>query len=110
MSAGAAPTIGSVLILAGRRDGVVDPFAAAHGVEDKCLIPVAGVPMLSYILAAMARLPERPPILLCSNDPEGLRAVPEIAPLERDERLHFVPALTGIADSVLNAARDATYP
>src|SRR3546814_5583403 len=45
---------GSILILAGRRPGTVDALAAAHGVADKCLVPIAGRPMIAHVLAGAA--------------------------------------------------------
>jgi len=43
----------SVLILAGQREGVVDPLCAAAGVERKAIIPILGKPMLNYVLDAL---------------------------------------------------------
>jgi len=36
----------SVLILAGQREGVVDPLCEAAGVERKAIIPINGKPMI----------------------------------------------------------------
>ena len=47
-------TLGSILILAGRRPGAVDALAEAHGVADKCLVPVAGRPMIAHVLDSAA--------------------------------------------------------
>lgn len=44
----------SVLILAGQREGVVDPLCAAAGVERKAIIPVNGKPMIDYVLDALS--------------------------------------------------------
>src|SRR3546814_5534271 len=41
-------------ILAGRRPGAVDALAAAHGVADKCLVRVAGRPMIAHVLESAA--------------------------------------------------------
>ncbi|MDB2438906.1 nucleotidyltransferase family protein [Hellea sp.] len=43
----------SVLILAGQREGVVDPLCAAAGVERKAIIPINGKPMINYVLDAL---------------------------------------------------------
>jgi len=42
-----------VLILAGQRDGVVDPLCAMTGETRKALIPILGRPMLLYVLDAL---------------------------------------------------------
>ena len=51
---------GSILILAGRRAGAIDPLAAAYGVADKCLVPVAGRPMIAHVLESAAASSARP--------------------------------------------------
>lgn len=43
----------SVLILAGQREGVVDPLCADAGVDRKAVIPINGKPMLDYVLEAL---------------------------------------------------------
>ncbi len=44
----------SVLILAGQREGVVDPLCASAGVERKAVIPINGKPMIDYVLDALS--------------------------------------------------------
>lgn len=43
----------SVLILAGQREGVVDPLCEAAGVTRKAIIPINGTPMIDYVLSAL---------------------------------------------------------
>ena len=43
----------SILILAGQREGVVDPLCAQAGVTRKALIPINDRPMIDYVLAAL---------------------------------------------------------
>jgi len=43
----------SVLILAGQREGVVDPLCAAAGIERKAVLPINGRPMIDYVLDAL---------------------------------------------------------
>ena len=43
----------SVLILAGQRDGIVDPLCAEAGVERKAILPINGKPMINYVLEAL---------------------------------------------------------
>ena len=45
--------IQAVLILAGQREGVVDPLCEMAGVTHKAEIPVAGVPMLRRVVSAL---------------------------------------------------------
>ncbi len=44
----------SVLILAGQREGVVDPLCAQAGVDRKAVIPINGTPMIDYVLSALS--------------------------------------------------------
>ena len=44
----------AVLILAGQREGVVDPLCEELGVSHKAEIPVAGVPMLDRVNEALS--------------------------------------------------------
>ena len=43
----------SVLILAGQREGIVDPLCAEAGVERKAILPINGKPMVNYVLEAL---------------------------------------------------------
>jgi GTP:adenosylcobinamide-phosphate guanylyltransferase len=43
----------AVLILAGQREGVIDPLCEAAGVSHKAEILIAGVPMLDRVIAAL---------------------------------------------------------
>lgn len=43
----------NVLILAGQREGVVDPLCAAASIKWKALLPILGTPMTDYVLAAL---------------------------------------------------------
>lgn len=100
---------GSILILAGRRPGAVDPLAAAHGVADKCLVPVAGRPMIAHVLAsAAASDADR---IFVSTHHAGLRDDLRDAVADRlGDRLVIVPAADNLADSVLAVADAARFP
>ena len=43
----------AVLILAGQREGVVDPLCEAAGVSHKADVLIAGTPMLDRVVAAL---------------------------------------------------------
>lgn len=100
---------GSILILAGRRPGAVDALAAAHGVADKCLVPVAGRPMIAHVLESAAdSAAER--VFISTHHANLLADLgdPVVALLGR--RLIIVPAADNLADSVLAVARVASFP
>jgi GTP:adenosylcobinamide-phosphate guanylyltransferase len=74
---GSAPKF-TALVLAGQRGGQ-DPLAHAAGVSHKCLVPVAGVPMLRRVVAALATSPSIGPIAVSIEEPALLadRQLPE---------------------------------
>ncbi len=100
---------GSILILAGRRPGTVDALAAAHGVADKCLVPIAGRPMIAHVLESAA-----------DSDAKWVFVSTHHAALLGDlhdpvvdllgNRLVVVPAADNLADSVLAVAGVASFP
>ena len=75
------------LILAGSR-GPNDPVAALGGVPHKALLPIAGKPMLAYVLEAVRGVPEIARIFICIDDATdlgtaaGAIAFQRIAPAE----------------------------
>jgi CTP:molybdopterin cytidylyltransferase MocA len=62
------------LILAGSR-GPHDPVAALGGVPHKALTPIAGRPMLAFVLDAVRSLPEVERIFICIDAETDLRPV-----------------------------------
>ena len=100
---------GSILILAGRRPGAVDPLAEAHGVADKCLVPVAGRPMIAHVLENAAHSPARQ-IFVSTHHPEFLDDLVDPAIELSGDRLRVVQAAENLADSVLAVADAAQFP
>ncbi len=89
----------SVLILAGQREGIADPLCEAAGVERKALIPIAGRPMIDYVLDALSAGEVKAPFAV-----SGFEAT-------HDERLRQAPAGAGPANSAwLGAMHIGSYP
>ncbi len=99
----------TILILAGRRPGVTDPLAEAHGVDDKCLVPVAGRPMLLHVLDA-ALASDAANIIVSSHCPDLKDRMEPMLPVAARTRLRWVTAADNLADSVLGAASGAAFP
>lgn len=100
---------GSILILAGRRPGAVDAFAGAHGVGDKCLVPVAGRPMIAHVLESAAATPAAQ--IFVSTHHDGLLDELSDPVIQRlGDRLVIVAAADNLADSVLAVAAVASFP
>jgi len=95
--------LGSILILAGRRAGAVDALAEAHGVADKCLVPVAGRPMIAHVLASAAET--NATRIFVSSHHDGLADdLGDVVVDSLGDRLVFVPAADNLTDSVLAVA------
>lgn len=102
-----APT---VLILAGQRLGRVDPLAAKHGVEHKCLVPLLGRPLIGYVLDAVdAAFPEAR-IVVSINDPSALDTEPEARRFFEAGRLTVIPSAHNLLESVFAAAEGVAFP
>lgn len=100
---------GSILILAGRRPGAVDALATAHGVDDKCLVPVAGRPMIAHVLeSAAASGADR--VIVSTHHAALLADLDDPVVASLGERLVVVAAADNLADSVLAAAGEAHFP
>ncbi|WP_428629883.1 NTP transferase domain-containing protein [Sphingopyxis sp.] len=99
----------SILILAGRRPGAVDALAKAHGVTDKCLVPVAGRPMIAHVLESAAdSKAER--VLVSTHHAALLKNLGDPVVDLLGDRLVIIPAADNLADSVLLAAGAARFP
>ncbi len=100
----------TALVLAGRRDGVVDPLAANFGAEDKCLVPIAGQPLIVHVLSALASSPLVSRIIVSINDPDLLADLPIARELERGGRLVAMTAKHNLAESIFAAAEGVEFP
>ncbi|MGE4322056.1 MAG: NTP transferase domain-containing protein [Sphingobium sp.] len=100
----------TALVLAGRRDGITDPLASRAGVSHKCLVPVAGRPMLVHVVMALAASDRIGEIRVAIEDPHVLEDVAELAPLLASGRLVPTCARPNLVDSVLAAADGAAFP
>lgn len=99
----------TLLILAGRRPGTPDPLAAAHGLDDKCLVPVAGEPMLIHVLRAALASDAQQVLVSTHNDRLAAQLAEPLAQLDAD-RVRFVRSADNLADSVLDAAKGVAFP
>lgn len=100
----------TILILAGQRLGRVDPLAAKHGVEHKCLVPLIGRPLIGYVLDAVdAAFPEAA-IVVSINDTAALDDEPEARRFIESGRLTTVASAHNLLESVFAAAERVTFP
>lgn len=99
----------TALILAGKRDGALDPLAAAAGVTHKCFAPVAGRPMIHHVMDALCASSAIKEIIVSIDDPDALTAVGPMHAYPRS-RLRLARAQPNLVDSVAEALLGCTYP
>ncbi|MEO1045774.1 MAG: NTP transferase domain-containing protein [Pseudomonadota bacterium] len=106
-AATAAPTI---LVLAGKRDGKLDPLAEEAGVSHKCRVPIQGKPLLQWVLEAADEAWPDNTILVSIHDPEVIADLPAVMALQQAGRLTICEAKQGIVESLEEAIRVADTP
>ena len=96
-----------LLILAGKRDGRLDPLAADAGVSHKCRVPICGKALLQWVLeAAIPAFPDTK-VLISIHDPAVIADLPGVLELQASGRLMITQAQAGIVESVEHAAAQA---
>ncbi len=105
-------TLSTILILAGKRDGRLDPLAERAGVTHKCKVPIRGKPLLQWVLEDVAEAYRDAQIVVSIHDPEVIADIPAIIELRKTGRLQMSVARATIVESVEAAIADtgATYP
>ncbi len=104
---GGNPTI---LILAGQRLGKIDPLAARHGVEHKCLVPLLGRPLIGYVFDAVDAAFPGAPIVVSINDPHALENEPEAQRFYAEGRLTTVASAKNLLESVFASIDGIGFP
>ncbi len=94
------------LVLAAQRTGVVNPLAVAAGVSHKCIMPLRGRPLISYVLSALKDTPNVAQISVSIDDPDALEGVTEVEELRAAGKLSILQSGTTLTDSVFKALED----
>ena len=94
----------SALVLAASR-GPEDPVARSEGVTHKCLVDVAGVPMLARVLEALQASPSVEGIAISIDDAGVLDALPTVTAAVEAGALTLLKSADTPSGSVLAAAR-----
>jgi GTP:adenosylcobinamide-phosphate guanylyltransferase len=97
------------VLLAGDRPGG-DPLARHFAVSSKSLVPIAGKPMLGYVLDTLVAHPRIGEVLVLAQDPEALFRHPALIRYDHDPRVRLVRSGSGIAASLAAILRDSTWP
>jgi len=103
------PRFTAVVLAASR--GPDDPVARYAGVANKVFVPIAGRPMLAWVVRALRASRSVARIALSIDDPRGLDADPELAAAVH-EGLRVLPSGTSPSSSVAHAleALDDPFP
>jgi GTP:adenosylcobinamide-phosphate guanylyltransferase len=97
----------TILILAGKRDGKLDPLAERAGVSHKCRVPIMGKPLLQWVVEAVGPAFPEARVLISIHDPDVIADLPGVAELKSSGRLHLCKAQAGIVESVEAAIAEA---
>lgn len=103
-------TQATALVLAGQRDGRVDPLAEAAGTRCKALVPVAGRPMILHVIETLASAPEIGTIIVSINKGIALGEVAALRPLLASGKVRIAAARGNLVDSVMDALAKADFP
>lgn len=103
----------TLLILAGKRDGKLDPMAAEAGVSHKCRVPICGKALLQWVLEAAIPAFPATKVLISIHDPAVIADLPGVIELQAAGRLAICQAQSGIVESVEYSAAqigDSVWP
>jgi len=100
-----------IILLAGRRTGVINPLADAHGVSHKCLVPVVGTSLIERMLAILTSHADCRAVHIVI-EAEAMTELGAIAEkyAQADRPVKFVSSNSNIAQSVLDACAKAEAP
>jgi CTP:molybdopterin cytidylyltransferase MocA len=97
------------VLLAGDRPGG-DPLARQFAVSSKSLVPLAGKPMLGYVLDVLLAHPLIGEVLVLAQHPEVLFDHPALVRHGVDPRVRLVRSGRRISTSLAAALRDSHWP
>ena len=96
------------VILAAQRAGHVDPLATAAGISHKCLVPIAGAPLIGHVVAALQATPGLARLRIVVEP--VMFAEIETAITGKGLAIEYVPAADNLADSVFAATQGIDQP
>ncbi len=100
----------TALVMAGKRSGVLDPLAQRAGVNQKCVVPVGGKPLIEHVIQTLADCERIAEIRVVAHEPGEIEAIPIVSQLKEEGRLIFRPGAFNLVDSVFAGAQGAQFP
>lgn len=108
-AAGKLP-VATAIVLAGQREGVVNPLATRAGVSHKCLVPICGKPLILWVLEALRDGPELATIRV-SVETDAHPALEQLLQHHLpDFPVELVTSAPNLVDSVFAACGDDAGP
>jgi hypothetical protein len=89
----------ALVILAAQRKNQVNALASAAGVSHKCLVPIAGRPLIEHVVTAIGGMPGLRLVRICV-EPEAFGAVRAVLSDFNGCAIDFVSSADNLADSV----------
>lgn len=96
------------IVLAAQRAGHVDPLAAAAGISHKCLVPIAGSPLIGHVVAALNATPGLSRLRIVVEPAMFAAVHAELG--GGPVAIEYVPAADNLADSVFAATQGIDRP
>lgn len=100
----------TALLLAGKRSGALDPLAENSGAAQKCVVPVAGKPLIEHTALALSECANVGEIRIVAHEADEIAAIPLIARLVAEGRVTFHSGAHNLVDSIFAGARGAAFP
>jgi GTP:adenosylcobinamide-phosphate guanylyltransferase len=100
----------TIVILAGKRDGKLDPLAEAAGVTHKCNVPIQGKALLQWVLEGVEHAWPDSPIWVSIHDPAVVADLPAVQKLTASGRLRMSVSREGIVESIEAVIEEAGSP
>lgn len=94
----------SVLIMAANRHGIENPVARLGNATHKCIVPIAGIPMIDRVLKILAAWGKARRVLISIEDEAVLQQAPYAAELLNAGAIETVKSGLSLTDSVLAAS------
>lgn len=101
----------TVIVLAAQRAGMVNPLAQRAGVSHKCLVPIAGKPLIAHVMDVLAKCPEAAKVRVMV-EPDGQAALEPVMVSYREGGMavDLVSSADNIVESVLAGVEGQAAP
>jgi CTP:molybdopterin cytidylyltransferase MocA len=93
-----------VIVMAAQRKGIVNPLARRFGISHKCLIPMAGKPLIRHVVETVASHPDVCDVVISIEEASFGKVGNALSHVRARADVRFCDAADNLADSVTAAA------